>query len=50
MLILKIYKGDPTAQDWAEIGKMIEEGYTVGINRPLGINWEVEWKLSSNIK
>ena len=50
MLILKILKGDPTAQDWAEIGKMLEEGYTTGIDRPYGINWTVEWKPSSNTK
>jgi len=50
MLILKILKGDPTAQDWAEIGEMIEEGFKVGIDRPSGINWDLEWKPSSNTK
>jgi hypothetical protein len=35
-----ILKGKPTANDWAEIGKMLDEGYTSGIDRPLGINWK----------
>ena len=50
MIILKVLKGDPNAQDWAEIGKMLEEGYTTGIDRPPGINWTAEWKPSSNLK
>jgi len=48
MLILKILKGDPTAKDWAKIGKMLEEGFTTGIDRPAGINWSIEWRPSSN--
>ena len=49
-MILKILKRDPKLDDWTEIGKMIEEGYTTRIDRPVGLNWTVEWKPSSNKK
>jgi len=42
VIIVTIHKGNPTAQDWAEIGKMIEDGFKAGIDRPFGINWEME--------
>ena len=35
-----IHKGNPSADDWAKIGQMIEEGYHTGIDMPYGINWE----------
>ncbi len=50
MLILTIYKGDPSPEDWKKIGEMIQEGYHTGIDQPANINWGVEWKPGSNIK
>ncbi len=50
MLIVKVLKGDPTAEDWREIGKMMEDGFHTGIDRPIGINWTAEWKPGSNLK
>lgn len=38
---IKIYKGKPTDYDWEEINRMIADGYTSGIDRPYGINWEL---------
>ena len=37
-----IHRGKPTANDFAEIGRMIEEGYHTGIDMPWGISWEIE--------
>lgn len=37
-----IHKGNPTPEQWAEIGRMIQEGHHTGIDRPYGINWEVD--------
>ena len=49
MIVLKILKGNPTPDDWLIIGKMLEEGYTTGIDQPSGINWTVEWQPNSNL-
>ena len=49
MLIITIYKGDPSPDDFKKIGDMIQEGYHVGIDQPPGLNWEVEWKPGSNL-
>jgi len=37
-----IHKGNPTPEDFKEIGRMIKEGYHTGINQPNGINWEIK--------
>ncbi len=36
-----ITKGKPTPEQWLEIGKMIDEGYHTGIDRPMGITWTI---------
>jgi hypothetical protein len=35
-----IYKGSPTPENLAEIGRMIQDGCHTGIGRPAGVNWE----------
>jgi hypothetical protein len=50
MLILKIFKGDPSPEEWKRIGEMIEEGFKAGIDQPPGINWDIEWAPGSNTR
>jgi len=45
VMIVTIYKGKPTAEDWKQIGEMIEEGYICGIDQPSGITWTLERKV-----
>ena len=39
-MYVNIIEGKPTAEDWFEIGKMLDKGYHTGLNRPLGITWK----------
>lgn len=50
MITLRVLKGDPNAQDWAEIGQMLADGHTAGIDKPKGLNWTVEWSPNSNVQ
>ncbi len=36
---IEILEGDPTPEDWRDIADLIDEGYTSGYERPVGINW-----------
>ena len=35
-----IYKGNPTPENLAEIGRMIQDGRHAGIGSPAGVNWK----------
>jgi len=41
---VKIHKGKPSKEDWEEIHKMIDQGYHTGIDKPIGITWEIIWR------
>lgn len=40
--LVKVHKGKPTPEDFAEIQRMIDDGYHTGIGIPYGINWEIK--------
>jgi hypothetical protein len=45
-LVIRRGKVKMTAEDWTQIGEMIEHGITEGKNKPKGIDWElISWSL-----
>lgn len=38
---IELYIEDPTPEDWQRLGEMIQEGYSSGINLPVGMTWKI---------